>query len=144
MTPLMKALSVRQPWAWLICRPDLNNILARRAAEARGELKDVENRSWYTNERGGVFVHASTKIDFEAYAWVKERFPDITIPPHHELEVGGIVGRTIIRGCVQPCDSPWYIPGQWAFRLEASEPLPLHPCRGQLGFFEVPGFTRPK
>lgn len=36
-------LSVRQPWAWLM----VNN------------LKDVENRSWYTKFRGRLYIHAS-------------------------------------------------------------------------------------
>ncbi|WP_229215634.1 ASCH domain-containing protein [Duganella sp. CY15W] len=39
----MKALSIRQPWAWLIVNG----------------YKDIENRSWSTNVRGKVLVHAS-------------------------------------------------------------------------------------
>ena len=35
-------LSVRQPWAWLLCEG----------------LKDVENRNWRTNYRGELFIHA--------------------------------------------------------------------------------------
>ena len=39
----MKALSIRQPWAWLIVNSH----------------EDVENRTWRTRERGPVLVHAS-------------------------------------------------------------------------------------
>jgi len=41
----MKILSVRQPWATPIV----------------GRIKDVENRTWRTNYRGPVLVHASLR-----------------------------------------------------------------------------------
>lgn len=40
----MKALSIRQPWASLICRG----------------TKDVENRTWKTKYRGKLLIHASS------------------------------------------------------------------------------------
>jgi len=43
----MKALSIKQPWAYLI---------------ANG-IKDVENRTWQTKYRGWVLIHASAKSD---------------------------------------------------------------------------------
>lgn len=46
----VKALSVRQPWAWAI---------------ARGH-KPVENRSWTTAYRGPLLIHASMRIDLDA------------------------------------------------------------------------------
>ena len=48
----MKALSVRQPWAWAV---------------ARGH-KDVENRSWTTAHRGPLLLHASMRVDLDACA----------------------------------------------------------------------------
>jgi hypothetical protein len=50
--PGMKALSIRQPWAWLIVKG----------------YKDIENRTWATKLRGRVFVHASkgmTRAEYE-------------------------------------------------------------------------------
>lgn len=41
----MKALSIKQPWASLI---------------AHG-IKDIENRTWKTNFRGRIYIHASGK-----------------------------------------------------------------------------------
>jgi hypothetical protein len=41
------ALSVRQPWAWAIV----------------SGYKDVENRSWPTNYRGTLFIHAGQRLD---------------------------------------------------------------------------------
>ena len=43
----MKALSIMQPWAWLI---------------ANGH-KDIENRSWPTRYRGPVLIHAGKRED---------------------------------------------------------------------------------
>ena len=43
----MKALSIRQPWSWLI---------------AAG-YKDIENRTWHTNYRGKFYVHAAKKLE---------------------------------------------------------------------------------
>ncbi|MDR1938251.1 MAG: ASCH domain-containing protein [Tannerellaceae bacterium] len=38
----MKTLSIKQPWAYLIC----------------AGIKDVENRTWNTNYRGRILIHA--------------------------------------------------------------------------------------
>ncbi len=59
MIPDVKlALSIRQPWAWLI----INGY------------KDIENRSWPTNYRGTFFIHASKTFDNTGYKIVKERY----------------------------------------------------------------------
>ncbi|MEO6522225.1 MAG: ASCH domain-containing protein [Mucilaginibacter sp.] len=42
----MKALTIKQPWAGLIV----------------SGAKDIENRTWKTNFRGRIYVHASAKI----------------------------------------------------------------------------------
>lgn len=42
----MKALTIKQPWAQLIVEG----------------VKDIENRSWKTNFRGRVYVHAAKSI----------------------------------------------------------------------------------
>lgn len=43
----MKAITVKQPWASLIC----------------DGIKDVENRTWKTKFRGRVLIHASSQYD---------------------------------------------------------------------------------
>ena len=45
----MRALSLRQPWPWAILTLG----------------KDVENRTWKTNFRGRVMLHASKKYDHD-------------------------------------------------------------------------------
>ena len=53
------ALSIQQPWAWLIVNG----------------FKDVENRDWPTKIRGIVGVHAGKKIDHGGIAIVRSEFP---------------------------------------------------------------------
>ena len=112
------ALSVQQPWAWLIVNG----------------YKPVENRSWPTKVRGWVGIHAGLKYDMEGDSWVRDVFPEIPLPPVAEIERGGIVGRVRLTGCVEDHDSPWFF-GPYGFTLEGGEPLPFRPCRGRLGFF---------
>lgn len=123
------ALSIQQPWAWLIVNG----------------YKDVENRSWPTNVRGVVGIHAGKKFDREGYEYVLDCFPQINLPRPDEFERGGIVGRTKITDCVEDSDSPWFF-GPHGFVLDqlASKPLPFVPCRGKLGFFrpEIEPATR--
>jgi hypothetical protein len=120
----MKALSIQQPWAWLIVNG----------------FKDVENRDWSTNLRGRVAVHAGKKIDEAAYRWMHINFPAITLPPTSQLERGGIVGTVEITGCVSHSESRWF-QGEYGFLLARPTRCNLIPLRGQLGFFEVPEET---
>jgi len=50
----MKALTVKNPYAFLICTPSQDKY--------RTGIKDIENRTWRTHFRGRVFIHASAKI----------------------------------------------------------------------------------
>ena len=52
----MKALSIRQPWAWLIIHAG----------------KDVENRTWCTNYRGRFLVHAAKGMTQREYQDAKQ------------------------------------------------------------------------
>ena len=118
-----KALSIRQPWAWLIVNG----------------FKDVENRSWKTKYRGPVLVHAAKKIEKYAYEWVEWKFGSvIKIPPPDQLERGGIVGVTAIVDCVEEfSESRWHALGACGFILKDSKPLPFMACKGKLSFFSV-------
>lgn len=51
---MKKALSIKQPWASLICTPREDNPLLG--------IKDIENRTWKTSYRGKVLIHASGKL----------------------------------------------------------------------------------
>lgn len=110
----IRALSIRQPWAWLIVH----------------EIKDVENRTWKTNFRGRVLIHASKKIDLAAYDNVR-----YGLPRPEDLETGGIVGVAEIVDCVEKSKSQWF-GGPYGFVLTNSRPLPFYPEKGKLYFFK--------
>lgn len=118
----MKALSIRQPWAWLIIHGG----------------KDIENRSWHTKHRGHFLVHAAqgmTKLEYCAARWyAKDRGVDI--PLLGELQRGGIIGSVELVNSVDTSDSPWYM-GEKGFLLRDPKPLPFVRLKGRLGFFEV-------
>lgn len=119
----LRALSIRQPWAWLILHAG----------------KDIENRNWRTSFRGRVLIHAAkgmTHMEYEEAAMflVTDIPRPITLPRFDELERGGIVGVVDITGCWVKHQSPWFV-GFYGFSLANPEPLPFVPCRGALGFF---------
>jgi len=113
----MKALSIRQPWAWLIVHGG----------------KDIENRTWATKYRGPVLIHAAKKIDVRAYAELKSS--GIEMPPLEKLQVGGIIGRAEIADCVNNWDSVWFY-GPFGMVLKNRRPVRFSPCPGRLGLFQ--------
>ena len=114
----MKALSIKQPWAWLI----VNGV------------KDVENRSWPTRFRGVFAVHAGKVFDDKGYRWVKDFYQGL--PRLSEFEFGGIVGMAEVVDCVRSLESRWFF-GPYGFVLRNARPMAFVPMRGQLGFFPV-------
>ncbi len=127
----MIALSIRQPWAWLI-------LFAG---------KDIENRDWPTNRRGRIQIHASKGMTRDEYLngihtlgeiKLAGKAPQgISLPMPEALERGGIVGSVEIYGCVQRSSSPWFF-GEYGFQLRDPKPLPFAAYKGRLGFFDVP------
>lgn len=119
----MKAISIRQPWAWLILHGD----------------KDIENRTWPTKVRGRVLVHAAKGMTREEYEIAKELAweinPRIVLPAFDELKRGGIIGSVEIVDCVTESASPWFY-DDYGFLLRDPQPLPFAPLKGRLGFFE--------
>jgi ASCH domain len=132
-----KALSVRQPWAFLIVNG----------------WKPVENRGRRTNIRGRILIHAALKFDHEGEEWVRATFPAIPLPgvsgrwSKSDWQLGGIVGEAEITGCITRGHmfmdsaayawhhaSPWFI-GPFGYVLANARRLPFIPCRGMLGFF---------
>lgn len=130
----MKALSIRQPWAWMILYGG----------------KDIENRDWPTRFRGRVLIHASkgmTRAEWEdAWDFVHGSgvFPEAAVTravneklTFNNIPRGGIIGSVEIVDCVTHSDSRWFT-GIYGFMLRNPVVLPVQPCRGALGFFDVP------
>jgi hypothetical protein len=130
----MMALSIRQPWAWLIVQGH----------------KPVENRTWSTRCRGPILIHASkgmTNDEYEFVGDVLETIPElralgIILPDRKLIERGGIVGIANITDCVTDCESPFFS-GPFGFVLDRVAPLPFVPVKGMLGFFDVPNALVP-
>jgi hypothetical protein len=119
----MRALSIMQPWSWLIVNGH----------------KAIENRDWSTSFRGPVLIHAGKKIDNDADDCLRVgshpvtgRALQLALPTR--WETGGIVGEAEIVGCVSQSNDPWFV-GRHGFLIRNARPLPFQPCRGALGFF---------
>lgn len=106
----IQALSIRQPYPHHIFHNG----------------KDVENRDWPTKRRGWFIVHAGvSKVEL-----------DMEEPRERAFPRGGVVGMARIVNCVTEMDSDWFF-GPYGFVLRDAFPLPLIPCRGALGFFQL-------
>lgn len=145
MTDFVKALSIRQPWAWLIVNG----------------FKDVENRTWphAPTFRGHFLIHASRKIDADMHQLLTSyvlghqmasmtgfmNLPEPQLqrlakeyPTGAGLLTGGIVGEAELIDVVTESDSPWFQKDHLGFVLRDAKKLPFSPLKGQLGFFDVP------
>jgi hypothetical protein len=118
----MLALSIRQPWSWLIVNG----------------YKDIENRAWSTAYRGPLLIHTGkSPVLAEDIAWLHAEFPQIQLPS--VFEYGGIIGQAELVACVELHMSDWFF-GPVGWVLCNPKPLPFQPCRGKLGLFQ-PGLT---
>lgn len=137
----MKALSILQPWAWLIIRPDIVGELQRAEAYRTGTIKDIENRTWWTPYRGRFLVHAGKTYGPRIHAdnaYALKAMFGIELPRYEEMPRGGIIGEADLTGCSREGSSRWAAEGQCHFNLADARPRPFIPYKGQLGFFEIP------
>jgi hypothetical protein len=105
-----KMLSVRQPWASFIVRYG----------------KDIENRSWKTNYRGRLVIHASKKPDPGFWDIVKSEmitnivdFSDIVARDEILPLCGYALGVVDLVDCIKDSPSRWAEPGMWHWVLES-------------------------
>lgn len=127
----MKALTLTQPWATLV---------------ALG-VKTIETRSWPTNYRGALAIHAAKGMDGLARSMAQStRF----LPRPTRLPLGAIVAKCQLVDVVPTCGRETcggiseadealgnYAPGRFAWVLSGvvalEEPVP---ARGALGLWE--------
>ena len=120
----MRALSIRQPYAWLIV----------------SGFKDIENRSWKTHHRGPLLIHAAARYSRSDHAYFSStlrRDFGITLPDFVELPLGGIVGQVDVVECVSEHTSRWKDADSFGFVLARPLPLPFCRCKGRLGLFDI-------
>ena len=134
MTETIKVLSIRQPWAWLIC----------------SRIKDVENRTWKTNYRGRLYIHAGKSFDWNAIPFcvnINRPLLASLIKAHFVFsqklrlstydEFGAIIGYVDFVDCVQNSRSIWAEPGLFHWKFDNANFIDPIPLKGQLGIFEV-------
>lgn len=98
----MKAITIRQPWAWCILEAG----------------KNIENRSWNTNYRGRFLIHTSKKVDKETCKFLKdcgETAFGLTkpLPTFNNLVTGCLVGSAVLEYSCRLREVPRK-DGQWA------------------------------
>lgn len=140
------ALSIRQPWAWLVLHGG----------------KDVENRTWdkpkWVKLPMRVYIHASRTIDQFAFMageelpdhqldlepFIKERIPANALQSWRAAysrtlgkDLGTIVGEVTITAWTDgwAAGSPWF---EGPYGLILADPVAYDtpiPCKGRLGLF---------
>jgi hypothetical protein len=117
----LKAISIRQPWAWLIVNG----------------YKDIENRPRRTHYRGPLLIHAGLSLDSYTdgnVEWLSKKY-GVHIP--WELDTGGIVGIVDVVDCVESHKSKWFNKGNFGWVLTNPRRLSFRPCKGALGLFRL-------
>jgi ASCH domain len=124
----IKALTVRQPWAWAIIYGG----------------KDVENRRWRAAYRGPLLIHAGEKADPEPEACARLLWtmadPEAFGQPRAAWQArGAIIGVVFLADILTDSPSPWAAVGwhHWVFEFPAPVD-PLIPCRGRPGLWVPP------
>lgn len=116
----MKALSIRQPWAWAIIRAG----------------KDIENRTWNTTFRGRFKVHTGLNLATNAPDWLMAEYNQALRNGDTCALKGGIIGSVELVNVTTNHQSQWF-QGPIGFELRAPVAEEFKKVKGALQFFEV-------
>lgn len=156
---LNKAISIKQPWAYLIC----------------AGIKDVENRTWATKYRGRVYIHASAKSacnnGCSSHLFTEQQIRAIkqNIPAHPDLDkdfqgnsyspfffeehqLSAIIGQVDIVNCISKARngkgsvSIWAEPNcfHWILRNPVLFDKPILNVKGKLSFWDCSEYLTDK
>lgn len=116
----MKALSIRQPWAWAIIAGH----------------KRIENRSWQTAYRGPLLIHAGGRMSASDLDALRVRALDegFVMPRAADLKLGGIIGQVALDDMVADSTDRWFA-GPYGWILSQLRRCRFRPMRGQLRLF---------
>ncbi|AUB34205.1 PUA-like domain [Nostoc flagelliforme CCNUN1] len=126
----LKAITLHQPWAYLV-----------------GRYKWFETRSWSTNYRGKIAIHAAKKQhDTDEWCSLLEDL----LPPVEELVFGAVVAIADLTDCILMTEEfisqqsetelkcGLWEPGRYAWKLENIQILPEPiPARGKQGLWNI-------
>jgi len=125
----MKTLSVKQPWAWLLC----------------SGIKPIENRTRRTNFRGRILIHASATTELKNSLNVLSQdqwdlvktftFENVTLK--HDV-LSAIIGSVEIVDCVMNNPNFWAEKGvwNWVVRNPILFDTPILGVKGKLSLWE--------
>ena len=131
----MKAISLQQPWASMVC----------------AGIKDVENRSWAANELPQrILIHASKegqpiKEEDIPFAWrlfIENALDMGVMTSLDELPSDAIIGVVTLCQCVTESESRWAHPDykyKWLLKDPQFFKEPITDVKGEEGLFDVPG-----
>ena len=124
----MKALSIWQPWAWMVLHGG----------------KDVENRSWPTYYRGPLLIHASLHVGKALYEALCCDAAQCSGIPTTRFRAEGLESRGGLVGIVDLVDvvatlENRYFQGPWGWILANPRPIVFTRWRGRQRLFDVPG-----
>jgi type I restriction enzyme R subunit len=91
------ALSLKQPWASLVCTG----------------IKDIENRTWQTDYRGRLYIVASSSYDnspisVECQRIIAQKQSEGVLPDLNSLPQSAVIGYVDLEGCTgEKIDSIW-------------------------------------
>lgn len=125
----MKALTIHQPWASLIAY----------------QFKRYETRSWSTDYRGALAIHAGKQCDSDFWDYIEHEYD---LSPIYDLPLGAVlcIARLVsihytdyLRDTVSDFELDFgnFAPGRFAWELEVTEVFqsPIL-ARGQQGLWE--------
>lgn len=125
-------ITLRQPWAHLVAH----------------HRKLIENRSWSTDYRGPLCIHAGTNMTTREYLevrnWVlqQELVTAEAFPARETLIFGAIIAVTklldVRRTPVTKDLLPWEMPGGYSWLLAPVRSVIPFPCLGTQGLWSLP------
>lgn len=110
----MKALTVKQPWAWLIVNG----------------YKPIEYRTWRTNYRGPLAIIASKNTTRATIAAANDYADNIGVTLPDFVDGGGIVGTVELYDITGA-------PGDYEWHLRKAQAQPFVACKGGLGLIDI-------
>jgi hypothetical protein len=136
---MVACLSLWQPYAsWLVGQ----HLPKQRYSKTEMPIKDIENRTWWTNYRGPLVIHAARRVDvvvFEKYEVSKEM--------RSKYKCGAFLGVVDLVDCIKDTGfhpapwnySPWGMSDQFHWLTKDvvifNEPIS---AKGQQRIFRVP------
>jgi hypothetical protein len=128
----MKVITIKQPWASLICEG----------------IKDIENRTWNTKFRGSILIHAGSKsaggmrslLNHKQQMKVANSQKDLRFFEQEDFKYSMIIGSVEIVDCVINHESIWADKAptyNWVLANPILFPEPI-PAKGKQSFWEYP------